>query len=62
MHFFHYFNVCLDKTIMESEDAYFFPNAKATNITPRANVAKFMLDILDSNKYLKKAVAINLPA
>ena len=47
---------------MENEDAYFFPNGKTTNITPRANVAKFMLDILDANKHLKKGVAINLPA
>jgi hypothetical protein len=27
----------------------------------RANVARFMLDILDSNQYLKKGVSIDMP-
>lgn len=47
---------------MVKPDAYHHGDAKTTKRTPRANVAKFILDELEKNEYIKKGVAIDLPA
>lgn len=47
--------------LITNEDGYHFPDKKTKNSTPRANVAHFMLDVLEQNKFLKKAVAIDFP-
>ena len=47
--------------LITNEDGYNFPNVKSKNSTPRSNVAHFMLDQVDSNKHIKKGVAIDFP-
>ena len=42
-------------------DGYHFPDWSTINQIPRANVARFMLDIMESNEYVKKGVAIDHP-
>lgn len=44
-----------------SVDAYYYPDQSTVNQIPRANVARFMLNTLESNEYLKKGVAVDLP-
>ena len=43
-----------------NENEYFFPDQSTANRIPRANVARFMLDILKDEKYLRQAVAIDM--
>ena len=50
-----------NKTECVNVDGYFFPDTKTLNQIPRANVARFMLDALETNMYVKKAVAVDLP-
>lgn len=42
-------------------DAYWFPDLTTASQIPRANVAKYMLDILEKNEHIQKAVAIDMP-
>ena len=49
------------EALITNEDGYHFPDKKTKNSTPRANVANFMLDVLEENKFIKKAVAIDFP-
>ncbi|CAF0864568.1 unnamed protein product [Brachionus calyciflorus] len=49
-----------DAEVKVNEDAYFFPDFSTRGAIPRANVAKFMLDSLDKNLYVKQGVAIDL--
>ena len=47
--------------LITNEDGYHFPDVKTKKLMPRANVAHFMLDLVDSNKHIKKGVAIDFP-
>jgi hypothetical protein len=45
------------------EDGYHFPDVFPSRISlPRSNLAHFMLDVLDRNKFIKKAVAVDFPS
>ena len=46
---------------MIKPDAYHHGEIKTATRIPRANVAKFIIDELDNNKFPKKGVAIDLP-
>ncbi|CAF1134051.1 unnamed protein product [Adineta ricciae] len=48
------------KEVKVNENEYFFPDQSTANRIPRANVARFMLDILKDEKYLRQAVAIDM--
>ena len=43
------------------EDKYHFEDNSGEVNMPRANVARFMIDIMESNQYLKKGVSIDMP-
>ncbi|RMZ99644.1 flavin reductase (NADPH)-like [Brachionus plicatilis] len=49
-----------DSEVKVNENAYFFPDYSTKSQIPRANVAKFMLEALDKNLYVKQGVAIDL--
>lgn len=51
----------LEKEVKVCEDDYFFPDYSTANRIPRANVARFMLDILKDGKYIRQGVAIDMP-
>ena len=53
--------LCLEKEIKVCEDDYFFPDFSTANKMPRANVARFMLDTLKNQSYVRQGVAIDLP-
>ncbi|CAF1016451.1 unnamed protein product [Rotaria sordida] len=50
----------IEKEVKVNENDYFFPNQSTANQIPRANVARFMLDILKDEKYIRQAVAIDM--
>ncbi|CAF1315585.1 unnamed protein product [Adineta ricciae] len=50
----------IEKEVKVNENEYFFPDQSTANRIPRANVARFMLDILKDEKYLRQAVAIDM--
>jgi biliverdin reductase/flavin reductase len=52
----------LEKEIKVREDDYYFPDQSTANQIPRANVARFMLDILKDEKYIRQGVAIAMTA
>lgn len=43
------------------EDVYMITDKKIMNQTPRANVARFMLNTMEKGLFMKKGVAIDLP-
>ena len=43
------------------EDVFMLQDVEIAADLPRANVAHFMLDILDSNQHIRKAVTIHHP-
>jgi hypothetical protein len=51
----------VEKEVKVCEDDYFFPDRSTATRIPRANVARFMLDILKDNKYIQQGVAIDMP-
>ncbi len=55
-----FFSLFQDAKIVEGVDQYFFSDGQTARRTPRANVAKYMLDILDSNQHSKKGLSIDL--
>ena len=55
------FTSSLEKEMKVCEDDYFFPDFSTANKTPRANVARFMLDTLKNQTYIRQGVAIDLP-
>jgi len=52
--------VLLKKEVKVNENEYHFPDQSTANRIPRANVARFMLDILKDEKYIRQAVAIDM--
>lgn len=50
-----------DLPVSVNKDAFHFQDGSTRNQVPRANVAKFMLDELEQNAYIKVGVAIDLP-
>lgn len=44
-----------------NEDAHFFPDYSTRSMIPRANVARFMLDCIQGELYIKKGVAVDMP-
>ncbi|CAF0856167.1 unnamed protein product [Adineta steineri] len=52
----------IEKEVKVNENGYFFPGESTANRIPRANVARFMLDILKEEKYIRQAVAIDMSA
>jgi biliverdin reductase / flavin reductase len=52
--------VYLDKDVQVCENDYFFPDQSTGMRLPRANVARFMLDILHEKKFIRQGVAIDM--
>ncbi len=50
----------LEKEVKVNENDYFFPDQSTANRIPRANVARFMLEILKDEKYIRQGVAIDM--
>jgi len=50
----------IEKAVKICENDYFFPDYSTANRIPRANVARFMLDILKEEKYFRQGVAIDM--
>ncbi|CAF2545826.1 unnamed protein product [Rotaria sp. Silwood2] len=50
----------IEKEVKVNENEYFFPDQSTANRIPRANVARFMLDILKHEKYIRQAVAVDM--
>jgi putative NADH-flavin reductase len=48
-----------DAELVVRPDAYFFEDGSNGGQLSRANVAKFMLDEIEKNEYIKKGVAID---
>ncbi len=62
---FLFFESCLclfylEKEVKVNENDYYFPDQSTANRIPRANVARFMLDILKDEKYIRQGVAIDM--
>lgn len=51
----------IEKEVKVCENDYYFPDQSTVMQMPRANVARFMLDILRDNKYLRQGIAVDLP-
>jgi hypothetical protein len=51
----------LEKEVKVYENDYFFPDHSTAGRIPRANVARFMLDILKDEKYIRQGVAVDMP-
>ncbi len=51
----------LEKEVKVYENDYFFPDYSTASRIPRANVARFMLDILKDGKYIRQGVAVDMP-
>ncbi|CAF1346023.1 unnamed protein product [Rotaria magnacalcarata] len=50
----------IEKPVKVQENDYFFPDQSTGNRIPRANVARFMLDVLKDEKYIHQGVAIDI--
>ena len=47
-----------DETLIQQEGAMFLKGTGIASYIPRANVAKFMVEQVEEEKYVRKAVAI----
>ena len=52
-------NLLCDKRPEVKINEYFFGSTPTMHQMPRADVAKFMLDELDKNEFIKKGIAID---
>lgn len=52
-------NLLCDKRPEVKINEYFFASTPTMHQMPRADVAKFMLDELDKNEFIKKGIAID---
>lgn len=51
----------IDKEVKVCENEYHFPDQSTAMRIPRANVARFMLDILKDEKYMRQGLAFDMP-
>ncbi|CAF1427482.1 unnamed protein product [Rotaria sordida] len=54
-------NSIIEQEVKVCENDYYFPDQSTVISIPRANVARFMLDILKDNKYIRQGIAIGMP-
>jgi hypothetical protein len=50
----------LEKETKVCENDYYIPNETTAMSIPRANVARFMLDLLTNEKYIRQGIAIDM--
>jgi hypothetical protein len=50
----------LEKETKVCANDYYIPNETTAMSIPRANVARFMLDLLTNEKYIRQGIAIDM--
>ena len=55
-----FYFIFVEQEVKVCENDYYFSDKSTTLRIPRANVARFMLDILKNEKYIRQGIAVGL--